>query len=170
MLILPALAPYYLRDRENSCVQSKPSNKEIRERHVVLLVIIYWSYRWTQSCQRIMDCSRHNCYTIWVFLYGCHSAAKSCPTLCDRLDYNIAHQSPLSMGFPRPECWIELPFPSLGELPSPGIKPASPSLAGGFFTAEPPGELPGILVFNENIWVLSLKVESTDGKWREVGM
>ena len=68
------------------------------------------------------------------------------------------------------EYWIELPFPSLGELPSPGIKPASPSLAGGFFTAEPPGELPGILVFNENIWVLSLKVESIDGKWREVGM
>jgi len=31
-----------------------------------------------------------------------------------------------------------LPFPSLGDLPNPGIKPTSPALAGGFFTAEPP--------------------------------
>ena len=76
---------------------------------------------------------------------------------------------PLAMVFSRPEYWIELPFPSPRELASPGIKPASSSLAGGFFTAEPPGEPPGILVFNENLWV-SLKVESADGKWREVGM
>ena len=31
-----------------------------------------------------------------------------------------------------------LPFPSPGDLPDPGIKPASPALAGGFFTTEPP--------------------------------
>ena len=30
-------------------------------------------------------------------------------------------------------------FPSSGDLPNPGIKPASPALAGGFFTTEPPG-------------------------------
>ena len=29
---------------------------------------------------------------------------------------------------------------SPGDLPSPGIKPVSPALAGGFFTAEPPGK------------------------------
>ena len=33
-----------------------------------------------------------------------------------------------------------MPFPSLGDLPDPGIKPASLALAGGFFTVEPPGE------------------------------
>ena len=41
------------------------------------------------------------------------------------------------------EYWIGLPFPSPGDLPDPGIKPASPvspALAGGFFTAEPPGK------------------------------
>jgi len=27
-------------------------------------------------------------------------------------------------------------------LPEPGIEPVSPSLAGGFFTTEPPGNLP----------------------------
>ena len=33
----------------------------------------------------------------------------------------------------------ELPH-SMWELPSPGIKPVSPGLAGGFFTIEPPGK------------------------------
>ena len=32
-------------------------------------------------------------------------------------------QFPLSMGFSRPEYWNGLPFPSLGDLPDPGIKP-----------------------------------------------
>ena len=31
-----------------------------------------------------------------------------------------------------------LPFPSLRDLPNPGIKPMSPALAGEFFTIEPP--------------------------------
>ena len=34
----------------------------------------------------------------------------------------------------RQEYWSGLPFPSPGDLPSPGIKPESPALAGGFFT------------------------------------
>ena len=31
-----------------------------------------------------------------------------------------------------------MPFPPQGDLPDPGIEPASPALAGGFFTTEPP--------------------------------
>jgi len=38
-----------------------------------------------------------------------------------------------------------LPFPSPGDLPDPGIEPTSPALAGGFFTAEPPGK-PQVLI------------------------
>ena len=53
--------------------------------------------------------------------------------------WTVAHQAPLSMEFSRQEHWSGLPFPSLGRLPNPGIKPASPALAGGFFTTEPPG-------------------------------
>ena len=34
------------------------------------------------------------------------------------------------------------PFPSPGDLPSPGIKPAYPALTGGFFTIVPPGKPP----------------------------
>jgi len=45
------------------------------------------------------------------------------------------------MEFLRQEYWSELPFPFLGDLPNPGIEPASPdssALAGGFFTTVPP--------------------------------
>ena len=41
------------------------------------------------------------------------------------------------MGFPRQEFWSELLFPSPGDLPHPGIKPMSSTLAGGFFTNDP---------------------------------
>ena len=54
----------------------------------------------------------------------------------------VAHQAPLSMGFPRQEYWSEWPFPPPGDLPHPGIKPMSllsPVLVGGLFTPEPPG-------------------------------
>ena len=40
--------------------------------------------------------------------------------------WTVAHQAPLSMGFPRQEYWSGLPFPSPGELPNPGIEPMSP--------------------------------------------
>ena len=53
--------------------------------------------------------------------------------------WTVAHQASLFMGFPRQEFWSGLPFPSPGDLPDLGIKPASPELAGGFFTTEPPG-------------------------------
>ena len=36
--------------------------------------------------------------------------------------------------------WSVLPFPTPGDLPDPGIEPGCPSLAGGFFTTEPPGK------------------------------
>ena len=52
----------------------------------------------------------------------------------------VACQAPQSMGFPRQECWSGLPSSSPGDLPDPGIKRASPALAGGFFTTEPLGK------------------------------
>ena len=51
--------------------------------------------------------------------------------------WTVAHQAPLSMGFSRQECWSGLPCPPPGDLPDPGIKPASltsPALADRFFT------------------------------------
>ena len=56
--------------------------------------------------------------------------------------WTVAHQASLFMGFPRQEYWNGLPFPSPGDFPEPGIKPASPvslALAGRFFINVPPG-------------------------------
>ena len=58
--------------------------------------------------------------------------------------WTAAFQAPLSMGFSRQEYWSGLSFSPPGDLPNPGIEPASPALAGGFFTTEPPGKLSGL--------------------------
>ena len=47
--------------------------------------------------------------------------------------WTIARQAPPSIGFSRQEYWSGLPCPPPGDLPDPGIKPASvvsPDLAG----------------------------------------
>ena len=57
----------------------------------------------------------------------------------------VVHQAPLSMGFSRQEYWSWLPCPPLQDLPHPGIEPlspASPALAGGFFTTSATWEAP----------------------------
>ena len=53
-------------------------------------------------------------------------ATKLGPTLVT--PWTVAHQAPLSTGFSRQEYWRELPFPSPGDLPDPGIEPASHAL------------------------------------------
>ena len=60
--------------------------------------------------------------------------------------WTVAHQAPLFMGFSRQEYWNGLPIPPPEDLPNLGLKPGSPALAGGFFTAEPPGK-PYLLQF-----------------------
>ena len=50
--------------------------------------------------------------------------------------WTVALQAPLSMQFSRQEYWSGLPFPSPGDLPDPGFKPASPALAGRSSTVE----------------------------------
>ena len=53
----------------------------------------------------------------------------------------VAHQAPLSLEFSRQEYWSELPFPSPGDLPDPGIEPRSPALEADALTSEPPGKI-----------------------------
>ena len=64
--------------------------------------------------------------------------AQSCLTLVT--PWIIAHQVPLSMGFPRQECWSGLPFPSPGDLPYPGIKSWSPAFQADSLLSELPGK------------------------------
>ena len=61
-----------------------------------------------------------------------YSVAQLCPTFATQ--WTIAPQAPLFMEFSRQEYWSGLPFLPPGDLPNPGIIPASPALAGGFFT------------------------------------
>ena len=51
--------------------------------------------------------------------------------------WTTAPQDPLSRGFSQQDHCSELPFRPPKALPDPGIGPASPALAGGFFTMEP---------------------------------
>ena len=43
-------------------------------------------------------------------------------------------------GIPQAEYWSGWPFPSLGDLPRPGIEPRSPALQTDSLPAEPPGK------------------------------
>ena len=42
--------------------------------------------------------------------------------------WTVACQAPMSMGFPKQECWSGLPFPSPGDIPDLGIEPGPPAL------------------------------------------
>ena len=66
----------------------------------------------------------------------------------------IAHQAPLSMGFPGKQYWSGLLFPFPGDLPDPGIEPGSPALQTDSLPAELPGKpysrvLPTVKGLNE---------------------
>ena len=57
------------------------------------------------------------------------------------MDYSLPGSS--VHGILQAGIWSGLPFPTLGDLPNPGVKPKSlvfPALAGGFFIIEPPGK------------------------------
>ena len=79
----------------------------------------------------------HACVCVCVCVCVC-LVSKSCTT--PATPWTIAHQAPLSMGFPRQEYQSGLTFPPPGDLPDPGIEPGPPSLTGGFFTADPLGK------------------------------
>ena len=72
------------------------------------------------------------CVYVYMCVYCFFSHVQLFATL-----WTLACKAPLSMGFSRQEYWSGLPCPPPGELPNPGVKPASlmsPALAGGFFT------------------------------------
>ena len=67
--------------------------------------------------------------------------------------WTVACQAPLSVGFPREECWSGVPSPTPGDLPDPGMEPVSlvsPALAGGSFTTEPSGKLDDVIKDENN--------------------
>ena len=84
---------------------------------------------------QILDLCRRSSLALSSMLMLGHSVVSDSATA-----WPVVRKAPLSMGFPRQEYWGGSPFPPPGDLPDPGIKPVSPTLAGGFFTTEPPGK------------------------------
>ena len=70
--------------------------------------------------------------------------------------WTVAHQAPLSMEFPRQECWSGLSFPFPGDLPDSGIKLGSLALQEDSLPSEPPGK-PIILNIFTYMWNLKSK-------------
>ena len=66
----------------------------------------------------------------------CCLVAKSYLTLCDPMDCSPPRS--FVHGISQARILERLAIPSPGHLPDPGIEPASPVLAVGFFTTEPP--------------------------------
>ena len=63
---------------------------------------------------------------------------QSCLTLVSQ--WAVACQAPLSTGFSSQDCWTGLSFPSLGDLPDPGIELRSPALQADSLPSETLGE------------------------------
>ena len=74
----------------------------------------------------------------------------------------VDNEAPLSIGFSRQVYWSGLPFPTPGDLPHPWVKsecPASPAVAGGFFTTEPPGKPScSVLLYFSRYYIVRLKM------------
>ena len=71
-----------------------------------------------------LDCG--SLQRFYMYIYCCCLVTKSCSTLMTPCTGSPPGSS--VMGFPRQEYWNGSPFPSPGDLPSPGIKPTSPAL------------------------------------------
>ena len=63
--------------------------------------------------------------------------AQLCLTLCDPMD--VAFRLLCPWDFSGKGTGVGLPFPSLGDLPDPGIEPGSPALQADSLLSEPPG-------------------------------
>ena len=91
------------------------------------------------SCQTLFSGPRISPFLYFVFSHSVMSKSIATP-------WTVALQASLTMRFSRQEYWRVLPFPPPGDLPDSGIKPASPGLAGGFFTLKHLGSPPNPLV------------------------
>ena len=67
---------------------------------------------------------------------ACAKLLRSSLTACNTMDYSPPGSSVHGILQSRMLVWL----PFLGDLPNPGVKPASPALAGKFFTTEKPGK------------------------------
>ena len=102
-------------------------------------------------CRQMLYCLSHqgsplaeevNGGTDWessIVIYTLGKCAQSCPPLCGPMDCRFPGSS--VHGISQEGILEQLPFPTPGDLPDPGIQPmslVSPASAGRFFTTLPP--------------------------------
>ena len=99
--------------------------------------------RWLDGITNSMDMSLSKLQELMMdreaWCAAVHGVTKSWTQLSDwtELNWTVAHQVPLSMGFPKQEYRSGLSRSPPGDLPDPGIEPVSlmsPALIGRFFT------------------------------------
>ena len=71
--------------------------------------------------------------------WGCKKLLGACSGVSEFATlWTIASQASLSTEFSKQEYWSELPFPSLEDLPDPGVEPKSPALQADSLLSELP--------------------------------
>ena len=104
----------------------------------------------------------------WALPSGLCVCAQSCPTLCHPMDCNPPG---FSVKFSRWEYWTWLPFPNVGDIPNPRIRPVSlvsPILAVDslppYHLGSTPSRLPdGIFRFSLFVHILGVKKKKEMG-------
>ena len=120
---------YCLQDFSDRWFHGTASEHTLRKQFMSLL----WFYSWGNQGSGIRHPPRaHEWVSEWVKSL---SRVRLFAT-----PWTVAHQAPPSMEFSKQEYWSGLPFPSPGDLPDPGIKPASPALQADALSPEPPGK------------------------------
>lgn len=76
----------------------------------------------------------------WKFNCDSMCAPSLSPVQLFVAPWTLALQAPMSVGFPRKDCWTEMLFPTLGNLPDSGIETVSSAITGRLFTTESPGK------------------------------
>ena len=111
---------------------ASPEIMRVNNRHTYIHSVLLQPFWFSLSV-----CVLSRCCRVWLFV-----------TL-----WTVAHQAPLSMEFSRQGYCSGLPCPPPGNLPHPGIEPASfmsPSLAGRFFTTSITWETPLSVEYSMN--------------------
>ena len=110
-------------------------NKDTSSKALLFPLYSCFSKRWQNSCKNAENkLNSLEYFSLFPLMLWLHKillgnilytlvvlVTKSCPTLGTQ--WTGAHQTPVSMRFPRQEYWSELAFPSPGDLLDPGIKP-----------------------------------------------
>ena len=111
---------------------------ELRFHKLVKFHTVHNNTNYMLSCFSVLTILKSVCVCLCVRMCAhARSGTRSCPTLFCAMDCSLAERILMFMEFSRQEHWSKLPFPMQGDLPDPGVEPAtlaSPALAGGFFT------------------------------------